>query len=289
MGFPSVKAKVIRLTKVDECGEVIYGVCSTIVSDGFISIQSSPELEEGEEFTQKNAWGDLCVNDKDADRLKRFNLTIELCQVDPALLSFFIGSDTIESGGEVIGAQVGENVAEDGFSLEAWTKVAGGACGTAGAWIYWLWPWVTNGSLGDFTLENGPLTMTVNANTLGAPASYGQGPYEPPGLMVPVNEGRHLAFNQTTTQPPDVTDGCAELVSPGAPLATTATAGTPGTFGPGGSARPSTKSELDTITGANVTPQTSWVPGDYVWIGADDTVPNRYHWDGLVWVAGEAT
>jgi len=289
-GFPSVKAKVLRLTKVDECGDVLYGPCSSIVSDGFIRIATAPELETGEEFIQKNAWGDLCVNDKDADRLKRLNLTIELCRVDPSLLDFFLGADVIEDAGMVVGAQISEQVAETGFILETWTKVAGGACGVAGAWIYWVWPWVVNGALGEFTIENGPLTMSITANTQGAPATYDMGPYDPPGLLVPVLEGRHLAFNQTSVGPPDVTDGCVDLTAPGAALATPATevVGASGTFGPGGSRRPASKAELDTIIGANVSPQTLWSEDSYVWVGASDTGPNQYHWDGLAWTAGMA-
>jgi hypothetical protein len=64
----SVKGRRMRLTALDECGAPDLGnPCGSIVTSGFISVTWSDEVETGEEFTQKNAWGDFCIAEKDAD------------------------------------------------------------------------------------------------------------------------------------------------------------------------------------------------------------------------------
>ena len=59
----SLKGRVIRITRLDNCGVPVVGACSSIVTAGFITLGFAPEVEAGDEYTQKNAWGDFCINE----------------------------------------------------------------------------------------------------------------------------------------------------------------------------------------------------------------------------------
>src|SRR5262245_63583811 len=155
----------MRLTRLDECGAPDTGAaCGVIVSEGWVSVTLSQEVETGEEFTQKNAWGDFCIAEKDADRTKWINVGIQMCEVDPQILDMVGGATPVVSAGDTIGATFGRDPNPTAFAIEVWTKKAGGgACAPGGGnpeWGYFVVPYVRNGTLdGDVTIENGPLTL----------------------------------------------------------------------------------------------------------------------------------
>lgn len=91
----SIKGKVMRITRLDDCGNLITGPNAFVVSEGFIKVTWAPEVEKGEEYTQKNAWGDFCISEKDPDRVKWINTTIQLCEIDPAILDIIGGADPL--------------------------------------------------------------------------------------------------------------------------------------------------------------------------------------------------
>lgn len=66
----SIKGRVARITRLDSCGAPVFGECSTIVTKGFITVTIAEEKEAGDEYKQKNAWGELWINDKDPDLTK---------------------------------------------------------------------------------------------------------------------------------------------------------------------------------------------------------------------------
>src|SRR5262245_1217217 len=89
----SIKGRRMRLTALDECGAPdLSNSCGSIVTCGFVSVTWTDEVESGEEFTQKNAWGDFCIAEKDADRVKWVNVTISMCEIDPEVLVMLGGA-----------------------------------------------------------------------------------------------------------------------------------------------------------------------------------------------------
>ena len=104
-----VRGKRARITLLNECGEAVTGPASTLVTSGFITVTYTPEVEAGDEFVQKNADGDLCINDRSPDVLKRFTTEIEFCEVDPDLVSILLGA-TLETdfGGDNVGFRIAE-------------------------------------------------------------------------------------------------------------------------------------------------------------------------------------
>jgi hypothetical protein len=213
-----IKARVMRLVKVDVCGNPITGAGSVIVSDGFIKVQADPQYEDGVETIVKNANGDLCVNEKDANTLKRVDLTIDFCKVDPDAIAIITGERILTTGSPVTGTGMafGEGLLVSRFSLEVWQPIAGqSGCSASGQqlFVYWAFPNVGNPKVGGLVFENGPLTFTATGDTKAAAASWGDGPGTGAqwlnGNTIATDE--HWAFNVTTVPPPTAACGASAL------------------------------------------------------------------------------
>jgi hypothetical protein len=284
----SIKGRRMRLTALDECGAPDYSnPCGSIVTSGFISVSWSDEVESGEEYTQKNAWGDFCIAEKDGDRVKWTNITINMCEIDPDILVMVGGATPNENvGGDVIGAFFGQEPNPLAFAIEVWTKKSGtDACAPGGGapeWGYFAGFNVRNGMLdGDISIENSPLALTLKGEAYGASELWASGPYADypfeNGTGVPPGSLRYIGT--TTVQPPDETDGCVPIMR-----ATTATAGTPGTWGPTNSFPPKSMADLTNGPSIAAAPTTAWTVGQYVELGD----ASKVYWDGSAWVSGEA-
>jgi hypothetical protein len=206
----SIKGKVVRITRLNECGNVVIGSCSTIVSSCFVSVTLSPEIEAGDEYLLKSAWGDLCVNEKDPDKIKWINVSIDFAEIDPDVMDIIANATPIVVAGDTIGSTMSSNTNSDAFAIEVWTKRVGGTCNAATPeWGYFVLPFIKNGRMdGDLTIENGTLTATFIGQAFGAPASWALDPYSgnPLGVSFPV--GDLMGMSITTVQPPAATVGC---------------------------------------------------------------------------------
>lgn len=204
-----IKARVMRLVKLNECGVPVTGASSAvIVSKGFISVEVEPDYEEGEEFLQKNANGELCVNEKDPNELKRANLTVNMCEVDPDSLIVVTGERllTTSPGATGTGVAFGEGQILTRFSLELWQPVAGSnACSASGVPLYVYWAFMNTGNarITDFTFENAPFEFGFQADTKGASTLWGTGPGTgTKWVNQAVEEKEHFLFNVTENAPP---------------------------------------------------------------------------------------
>lgn len=205
----SIKGKTVRLTRLDECGAPVEGSCTTLVSDCFVSVTLSGEYEAGTEFVQKSAWGDLCINDKDPDVLKRVNVAIQFAEINPDAVDILTAANPVISSGDAIGATWGTDPNETAFALEVWTKRTGVDC-VAGSpeWGYFLLPFVRNGKVdGDITIENGNLTFGVMGEAFPS-VGWGAGIYTPNPFVENFPDGEIFGVVVTTEQPPSDTAGC---------------------------------------------------------------------------------
>lgn len=213
----SIKGKTVRLTRLDSCGNVVEGSCSTLVSDCFVNVTLTGEYEAGDEYIQKSAWGELCVNDKDPDVLKRVNVSIQFAEINPDALDIITDANPVIASGNTIGASYGTAANDEAFALEVWTKRTGVDCTTGGSqeWGYFVVPFVRNGKVdGDITIANSVLTMTFMGEGYPAPASWGTGPYTANPFGVAFPTGDIFGMVVTTTQPPSDTGGCVAYVAP---------------------------------------------------------------------------
>lgn len=177
-----IKGTHLRLVKVDTCGIPVTGASSlVIVTKGFVKVDQDPDYEDGEEFFERNADGQVCVNQKDKPTLKRMKLTVDLCDVSPDAMAFLLDARLIANSGATTGTgfavQAGEP--DNFFSMEVWQRVAGsGACDPSGLpnYIYNAWPWVGNTQVGKYSIENGRSTFQFMGETQGAATQWGRGP-----------------------------------------------------------------------------------------------------------------
>ena len=204
----SIKGKVVRLTRLDECGDPVVGSCTTLVSECFVSVTLSGEVEAGDEYLQKNAWGDLCINDKDPDIIKWVNVNVQFAEINPDALDILTGADPVVSGGNTIGATWSPETFDGAWALEVWTKFTGEACSGSPEWGYFLVPFVRNGRIdGDLTIENGVMTVGVVGQGFVAP-NWGVGPYTPNPFVVTFPTDAMFGMVVTSEQPPVDTAGC---------------------------------------------------------------------------------
>lgn len=213
-----IKALVMRLVKLDACGAPVTGASSAqVVADGFIQINPSPQYEDGVEFLQKKANGSFCVNQLDPPELKRVDLEIQWCVIDPDALVIQTGERLLTTGTPATGTGVayGEGQVTSRYSLEVWQPVSGSAaCNSGGAqqYVYWAFPNVGNTKVGDWTFENGTFTYTTSSTTASASVLWGDGPGSAgPWISQNILAGEHFLHNVTTTPPPTASCGAVLL------------------------------------------------------------------------------
>lgn len=161
--YTPIKGRIMRIITLNECGVPVTGTGSVqVVMAGFTQVQASPAYETGDEYLVKTADAALCVNEKDADILKRFELTVDVCSIDPGLVANTISPVRLLTYSEAptgTGFAMAEGAATTHFSLEVWQRVAGsGACDPSGAqrYVYNAWPHLLNGKIGDYSIAAEP-------------------------------------------------------------------------------------------------------------------------------------
>jgi hypothetical protein len=201
------------------------GTCLSVVSDGFITITLSSETEDGSEITTKNASGAVCISHKSPDSFKRFTVEMELCGVDPDLLSFLTNTRPYKDGADVIGVTAYEGTVETKFSLELWTGLAGNACvpGAEEASGYLLLPCVNAGVLGDIEVTGeDAVTFSMQGAYTVSGNNWGVGPYDvvldgtdqPAPLPTPLQPDEPLLIIETGVSPPPAECGCGATAGP---------------------------------------------------------------------------
>jgi hypothetical protein len=102
-----IKGTHIRVVKLDECGVPVTGASSAVfVTKGFVQVAMEPQYEDGEEFFERNADGDACVNQKDSPTLKRMQLTIDFCNVDAEMAAYILNARLLTAGAATTGTGV---------------------------------------------------------------------------------------------------------------------------------------------------------------------------------------
>lgn len=216
------------MTKVNACGQPVYGEDTSVVTKGFTSISVTANLDETDEINVPNASGERCVYEPSCTSLLNYEVEIEFCQVDPALFGMLTGQEVIyDEDGVAIGFKVCSDVnscAGDGFALEIWTGAPGSTCvvdadgnisTSAQPGGYILFPYLTGGTFGDFTIENAEITFTLTGAQSKEGSLWGSGPHptqwDPtagengsyvPATTFTVDSCDHLIVTQTTTPAP---------------------------------------------------------------------------------------
>ena len=179
--FPLVRGRTMRVTKVDGCCAPDYGPDNMVVTEGFVSVALTANINEAEEILITNATGKTCVRDPGSTEFQGYGVEITFCEVSPCLFSIVTGQPAVvDANGDVVGFRMNSAVSltGSGFALEVWMGVPGVACsGEAGAYGYLLLPCLQGGVVGDFTIENAAITFTVTGASTKDGNGWGTGPY----------------------------------------------------------------------------------------------------------------
>lgn len=200
-----LKACLAQFVLVDVCGNPVTGAASKLTTKGFISVAATAQVDAGTEHLQKNACGEIIINEKDCDLFKRYDLDMQFAQIDAQGLSLISSARAlVDNTGNTKGFAQGETSLCNSFSLEMWTRVTPQVCAVGGLpeWYYFAFPNVTNGVLTDVKFEDAPLTMTIKAHTKGAGALWGRGPAVVLPTTAPAIATDHMLGYITSVQPP---------------------------------------------------------------------------------------
>jgi len=218
-----VRGKRVRVTRLENCGEppTTGDPCGFVTSKGFVTVTMSPQNEEGTELVLLNADGELCVNDQAQHNFKRWNLSIELCDVDPEMISL-LTKVTLETDadGNTVGFRSVDGRIDEQFAFELWSGVGDQDCADGEEYGYLLFPFVSGGTFADLTIENGVATMTIENAFTKTGGLWGAGPYDvvpdeygaPAPLGVAIQNGEHHVQRLTTVAPPAAQDGCQPAI-----------------------------------------------------------------------------
>lgn len=224
------KVPTVRATLLNSCGAAVTGTCSTVVSNGIISVAMTKEYEDRQEFFVKNGNGDFCVRETNAPVLKWINLEITFCNVDPELVNIMsaeplVADDADSPVNTGYSTQEG-SAASANFAFETWTRISGTGIPCTGTnqveYGYVLFPWVAEGTIGDMTFQNDTVSFILNARTKSS-SLWGVGPYfvdlsdatatlnNEIKLLTPILSTQHHRMFLTRKAPPTAACGCVPL------------------------------------------------------------------------------
>jgi len=177
------RGKMMRITKLDSCGNIVSGAGATLTTKAFVSGTFTPNYIEAEEISQADANGDRCIDDRSDPSLRWVDISLVVCTTDPTMINLITGDPLVVDDATPTPNTVGFRLDADltgtaNFAMEFWSGIPGQACTVGGftKYGYWLFPWVQDAQWGEWVIENGALTLTFTARAVfGSP--WGTGPY----------------------------------------------------------------------------------------------------------------
>jgi len=175
----SIQGVSVRVTRLDSAGNLLNGPGDSYVTSGFMRVSFTPEYEEGDEITEKNANGVVCVTYKSPDTLKRITMELALCEPDAELTNLISGGLLLRKNvgsfsspdNKSIGwaaPAVGDDPAGNGVAIEAWSHaIKDGKKSSTLPYFHWVFPYAKLRQSGDRVIENGMLATTFEGYGLG--------------------------------------------------------------------------------------------------------------------------
>jgi hypothetical protein len=151
--YAQVRGSVIRVTRLDACGNPVPSESAVVVSKRISTITVDEVSDEGTNIRERNFGDELCIVDDAYAETIGYTVDAALCGVDPDLITFMTGLPVVENAaGDVVGfdADTGIDLDGFGFAIEIWSRIAGSACEPGGArpWGYTVFPSGPPGSPG---------------------------------------------------------------------------------------------------------------------------------------------
>lgn len=221
-----IRAPAARVTRLGPCGEILSTGCDFATTESFVDITLTKVLQDRQDALQLNANGDICVDKPKPPILRWYEVVITFCNVDPELFNI-VSAEPLVLNDAVTPESIGwctlpSSPASSNFALEFWTGTEDEGCdGEEVIYGYGLLPRITQGMIGDVTINNGVINFTVSGITRGG-NQWGTGPYNvilnetganagfPAPLLSAVNVNSHKCFFWTKLGPPQGECGCQD-------------------------------------------------------------------------------
>lgn len=224
--YAQVRGSVIRVTRLDSCGNPDPGASAVVVSKRVSTVTVDEVTEDGTNIRERNFADELCIVDDSKTQIIGYTVDAALCGVDPELVNLMTGQPVVENAdGDIVGFDITSDIDLDGFgfAIEIWSRIAGTACDASGnrPWGYTVFPFLKGGRLGGFSFENGAVQFNIAGAQTRDGNGWGVGPFDvdrdengdpaPLNTALPVNA--HYRNILVTLDPPAVTTAAAALAS----------------------------------------------------------------------------
>lgn len=172
----------VRITRLDQLGNAIAGPNNVYVSANPLMITVTPQIDAGQDKPLVGGCDCIVLMYRGYDKLKYFNLELDLGVFEPALLEMLIGAPAIlDSLGNIIGWNWPNNLdcaatPQPNVCIEGWQDAwVDDHQDTVTPYVHWTWPSV-HMMIGDHTLQNDFGQPKITGYTRGNPL-WGLGPY----------------------------------------------------------------------------------------------------------------
>lgn len=182
----------VRATRLNSDGTPMSGSNNVYVTDKPMVLTVTPVIEAGEDKTLVGGCDCIIAEYRGFDKLKRFDLELDLGVMEPGLFELLLGSTAIAEGTDIIGQWWTENAfdcstpAQPNVAFEGW-QTGWNESGQDGTWpyVHWVWPssfW----QIAQHTLQNDfnqpKLTGFTRGNSNWGAGIYGDQPEASPAL-----------------------------------------------------------------------------------------------------------
>jgi len=155
--FGSLQVCAYRVTQLNSNGTAWNGAGHGLANNALIDAGIEQVYSTGADLEQKNGCGTICQTYKDCDKLKAFNVTLNLCVLDAQLQQFLMGGYTFrDTGGAGSGDAIGyeypglTDACGSGVCMELWTRAWDGSsqaqppyAGGSIVYFHWVFPKTT--------------------------------------------------------------------------------------------------------------------------------------------------
>lgn len=182
--FGSRQIVRFRVALLDSTGAPDAGLENGYVSGNPISVQATPSIETGDDFTVKNGAGEICMQYRGCDKIKGLDTVVTLCSMDPKLIALMTGGTVLDTvADEEVGVMLPglSDACPVPVSVEWWTIAQdGSAQGTLAGGAAYLHHVIPKSTFvpGAQTYENGILSVVLNGKGEENPNITTNGPFD---------------------------------------------------------------------------------------------------------------
>lgn len=224
--YAQVRGSVIRVTRLDSCGNPDPGASAVVVSKRISTVTIDEVTDDGTNIRERNFGDELCIVDDAFTQIIGYTVDLALCGVDPDLVSLITGQPVVtNAAGDIVGFDATTDIDLDsfGFAVEVWSRIAGSACDASGfrPWGYTVFPFLKGGRVGGFSFENGAVQFTLSGAQTRDGNGWGVGPFDvdrdetdaPAPLNAALGTNTHYRNILVTLDPPTASCGAFALAS----------------------------------------------------------------------------